>query len=123
VTGMAHFAALALAALVAGAAAAKTAYLGLWEGWMCRNKSYDIKLAVIRVEAETAAIVYAGASLDKAPHVERVTARFVGPALVTDLDDYRRLSLELRRDGHLNVKGEAVPYHDRWRVGVMNRMW
>ena len=114
---------LEIAAADPGLPETKTDYLGLWEGWMCNGKSFDIKLAVVQVGPESAEIVYAGASLDMAPHVERVTARFVARALIAELKDFRRLTLELRPDGHLNVKGEAMLHRYRWCVGIMNRMW
>lgn len=99
----------------------KAAYLGRWRGYMCRGRSFDIRLAVVEVDGVSARLVYAGASLQMAPHVERVTARFVGTDLVAELKDERRLTLGLRQDGHMNVRGEKRNWPGHWCIGLLSR--
>jgi hypothetical protein len=99
----------------------KAAYLGRWRGYMCRGKSFDIRLAVIQVDGVSARLVYAGASLTMTPHVERVTARFVGTALVAGLKDERQITLGLRKDGHMNVRGEKRNWPGHWCIGLLSR--
>jgi hypothetical protein len=99
----------------------KAAYLGRWRGYMCRGRSFDIRLAVVAVDGVSAKLVYAGASLQMAPHVERVTARFVGTDLVAELEDERLLTLGLRKDGHMNVRGEKRNWPGHWCIGLLSR--
>lgn len=79
---------------------------GRWQGWACAGMACDVKVAVERVAADNATVVYAGASASGAV-TQRGEARFVGDELHLSASPDFRLVLRLRPDGDMEMT--------RWR--------
>lgn len=94
-------------------------YGGLWEGWMCRGKSRDAKVAVANVTSEGARVEYR-TNDDKYPSFG-VTLRmkFKGDVLRGTPDNSAYLTLGMRPDGYMNVKYN-VPGR-WWCSGILQR--
>ena len=80
-------------------AAGKTRWSGLWQGWACRDRACDVRIAIEAVTAEGATVVYAAASEQQAQVTDRSQGRFVGNELHTRLHTGARLVLRLREGG------------------------
>ncbi len=97
---------------------ARAAWSGIWSGWACGERACDTKLAVEKVTAEGATIVYSFASRDVPPFVERTTAKFVGDELQAVLGGGALITYRMRPDGSLDflwTKGQD------WSVGILSR--
>lgn len=75
---------------------------GVWQGWACRAMQCDVRLAVEKLSAAGATVVYAGASATQTV-VERAEGQFVGPELVVRLSTGARLVLRMRPDADLEM--------------------
>jgi hypothetical protein len=99
---------------------AKAAYGGVWEGWMCRDKVTDIKLAVDSVTDNGATILYAAGSSSFGTYNETLNGRFSNTAELLEAQFGRgdKLYAGMRPDGNLNIKWALG---DRWCTGVLAR--
>ena len=96
----------------------RAAFGGVWEGWLGRDKTIDIIVAVRKVTNNGAKVDYSvgSASFDK--YNTTISSRFVGDTLQGTFGNGARLILSVRSDGHMNVKyelGSAAP------TGIMQR--
>ena len=94
-------------------------YGGLWEGWMCRARFRDVKVAIANVTSEGAQVEYS-ANDDKYPAFNvTLSMEFDGDVLQELVHNSAYLTLGMRPDGHMNVKFE-VP-NRWWCSGIMQR--
>ncbi len=98
--------------------AAKAAWSGIWSGWACRERACDTKLAVEKITAEGATIVYSFASRTVPPFVERTSARFVGHTLQAGLSGGARIMYRVRPDGALDF---LWTNDQDWSTGILSR--
>ena len=78
---------------------AKARWSGRWNGWACLEAVCDTKLAVERVTAEGAAIVYVFGSAQIRSNPQRLEAKFVGDELHGTLASGSRVAYRMRADG------------------------
>mgnify|MGYP003701001505 CR=1 FL=1 len=96
------------------------AYSGVWSGWLCRNGTTDVKVAVKRVTRTGAAVVYAVAARRIKPRHFDVAAKWKAGVLEFDLPRSSAVVyLRRRPDGNLDIKWERWP---RWCTGVLNKI-
>jgi dienelactone hydrolase len=81
---------------------ARRRWSGRWQGWACAALACDVKVAVERVDAERATVVYAGASASSAV-THRSEATFVGEELHLRVHTGAKLVLRLRADGDMEM--------------------
>lgn len=77
-------------------------WAGIWRGWACRAAQCDVKLAIERLSAEGATVVYAGANTTQRI-TERGEARFINNELHMPLRNGATLLLRLREDGDMDL--------------------
>ena len=95
---------------------AHAAYGGVWEGWMCRDRVVDLKIAVTDVTDAGAIVVYASGSKSfGAFEHPPITARFSGDVLRGTFGNGVDLILGMRADGGMNVKYDA----ESWCTGIL----
>ncbi|MCD6079358.1 MAG: hypothetical protein K0R89_3302, partial [Ramlibacter sp.] len=70
--------------------------------WACAGHVCDIRIAVERIQGDTATVAYAGASASGS-NVHRGDARFVGDELHLRLHTGAKLALRLRGDGDMEM--------------------
>lgn len=75
---------------------------GIWQGWACLAAQCDVKIAIEKVSADTATVVYAGASATQRT-TERGEAKFVGSEMQMKLHTGAILALRLREDGDMEM--------------------
>jgi dienelactone hydrolase len=75
---------------------------GIWRGSACRFAQCDVKVAVEKLSADVATVVYAGASATQRV-TERGEAQFVDNALQMPLRTGATLVLRLREDGDMEM--------------------
>lgn len=99
-----------------GTSAEHAAYGGIWDGWMCRNRTVDVKIAVTNVTDTGATVYYASGSGSFGAYSHPpVEFRFAGDVLRGTFDNGIDLILGMRPDGHMNVKYDAA----RWCTGIL----
>jgi dienelactone hydrolase len=77
-------------------------FSGLWQGWACAAQACDVKVAVERVGADAATVVYSGASANSTT-VHRGEARFVGEELHLPVPTGATVVLRLRSDADMEL--------------------
>ena len=93
---------------------------GAWEGWMCRNRSADLKFVVTKVTRDGAEIGYAYGSKRFGNFGRTLSARFDGDVLRARFPNGAELILGMREDGHMNVKF-LRPQGKGWCTGILAR--
>ncbi|WP_260295231.1 hypothetical protein [Sedimenticola hydrogenitrophicus] len=99
----------------------RAAFGGVWEGWMCRNKVVDVKVAVRELTNEGAMVDYASGAQSFGSFNITLSAQFSGDVLRGTLPSASGrpdLILGMRSDGHMNVKWDNGT---NWCTGVMER--
>lgn len=97
-------------------AASHAAYGGVWEGWMCRDRVVDLKIAVTDVTDTGATVSYASGSTSFGSFEHPpITARFSGDVLRGTFQNGVDLILGMRADSNMNVKYDA----ESWCTGVL----
>ncbi|WP_028795342.1 hypothetical protein [Thalassobaculum salexigens] len=95
---------------------AHAAYGGIWEGWMCRDRVVDLKIAVTEVTDAGATVSYASGSTSFGSFEHPpITARFSGDVLRGTFRNGVDLILGMRSDGNMNVKYDA----ENWCTGIL----
>ncbi len=102
---------LALTPAAAGTPDDLASYGGLWEGWMCRNRFRDVKVAISNVAREGARVEYRQNDEKYQAFSVTLSMEFSGDVLQGLPNNAAYLTLGMRPDGHMNVKYE-VP--NRW---------
>ena len=95
-------------------------FAGVWEGWMCPNRSVDLKLAITSGTGEGARIEYGYGSKRFGRFNRMLSARFDHDVLRAKLPKGAELILGMRDDGHLNVKWERSK-RNVWCSGILAR--
>lgn len=103
-----------------GTPAHLVSYGGVWEGWMCRKKSVDLKLAITEVTSEGAEVEYSYGSKRFGNVNHRLSTRFDDDVLRGRLPNGAELILGMRNDGHMNVKWERSE-RNAWCTGILAR--
>ena len=98
----------------------QNAYLGVWSGWMCRNKVTDLKIAVRVITSDGAKIAYAAGNANFKQYNEQLSAKFKREAFIATFQRGDTLTLQMRADGHLNVRFDGYD-GDFWCTGVLSR--
>lgn len=80
------------------------AFSGIWHGWMCKGKITDQKLAVVHIDKNGAAIIFARGRAGTKPLRRRLRGEFVGDELRATMPNGAELFYKLRADGHMNTK-------------------
>lgn len=75
---------------------------GIWQGWACFSAQCDVKIAVEKLSADTATVVYAAASATQRT-TERGEAKFVNNEMQMKLHAGATLLLRLREDGDMDM--------------------
>ena len=104
----------------AGTPAGPASYGGVWEGWMCRRKSVDLKLAISNVTSEGAVIEYSYGSKRFGNINRMLSGRFDGDVLRARLPNGADLIFGMRDDGHMNLKWERSE-RNAWCTGILAR--
>ena len=104
----------------AGTPAVLASYGGVWEGWMCRKKSVDLKLAITSVTSAGAEVEYGYGSKRFGNFNRMLSARFDEDVLRARFLNGAELILGMRDDGHLNVKWERSE-RNAWCTGILAR--
>ena len=104
----------------AGTPAELASFGGVWEGWMCRKRSVDLKVAVTGVTGERAEIEYSYGSKRFGTFNRLLSARFDGDVLRASFPNGAELILGMRDDGHMNVKWERSE-RNAWCTGILAR--
>ena len=100
-------------------APAHAAYGGVWEGWMCRDRVVDLKIAVTDVTDTGATVAYASGSKSFGSFEHPpITARFSGDVLRGTFGNGVDLILGMRSDGNMNVKYDA----ENWCTGILGNV-
>lgn len=108
-----------LAPAAVGTSAAHAAYGGVWEGWMCQDRTRDVKLVVHSVDESGAQVAYATASSERGKYTDDLAAKFVGDTLRGQFSGGASLVLGMRPDGYMNVK---FAYGSRFScTGILER--
>ena len=110
---------LSLAPAAVGTSADRAKFGGVWEGWMCRHRSADVKLAVTKVTNEGAEVEYASGSERFGAYDHTMSTRFDGDVLRGEFPDEAELILGMRPDRHMNVKFDRPGRN--WCTGIMQR--
>jgi len=74
----------------------KASWSGVWQGWACRSRACDIRVAIESVTTTGATVVYAGVSEQQPQVTDRAQGSFVGSELHAWLHTGARLVLRLR---------------------------
>lgn len=98
--------------------AEKAKWSGKWNGWACQDYVCDTKLAVEKVTAEGASIIYAFASDRVNPYARRIKARFVGEELQASLPRGDQIYYRMRRDDNLDF---LWTYKHEWVAGILSK--
>lgn len=110
---------LALTPAAAGTPDDLARYGGLWEGWMCRGRIRDVKVAIANVTGKGARVEYRTDD-DRWPAFGvTLSMEFIGDVLQGTPNDRAYLTFGMRPDGHMNVKYELPGRW--WCSGVMQR--
>ena len=112
--------ALQVVPAAAGTPAELAKFGGAWEGWMCRNRSADLKFVVTKVMREGAEIGYAYGSKRFGNFNRTLSGRFEGDVLRARFPNGAELILGMRDDGHMNVKFERLERNVRC-AGILRR--
>lgn len=75
---------------------------GIWQGWACFSAQCDVKVAIEKLSADTATVVYAAASTTQRT-TERGEAKFVNNEMQMKLQAGATLLLRLREDGDMEM--------------------
>lgn len=78
-------------------------FAGIWRGWACRARLCDIAIAVERVAADTAVVVYARVDAVAGTTADRVEGKFAGGELQVKLPSATRLVMRLRQDDDMEL--------------------
>ena len=105
-----------------GTPSQRAVFGGTWNGWMCRNRTFDVKLAVAEVDIEGARIEYSVGSERSGTFAATITARFDGDVLRGPFPrGAAELIVGMRPDGHMNIKYSRLK-GDGWCTGIMQRV-
>jgi hypothetical protein len=100
---------------------AKAAYLGKWDGWMCRRRRVDVKVAVSEINDNEAMVAYHVASEQIAPTTQSFTGKFLDGEIVGILPHGRsEITLAMRDDGNLNIRWRNLD-REGWCTGIISR--
>ncbi|MCD6073668.1 MAG: prolyl oligopeptidase family serine peptidase, partial [Rhodospirillales bacterium] len=99
-----------------------SAFIGRWEGWLCNNASTDAKVAITVVSEQGAQIVYASANGSRKSQSWRATPSWTDGELVGDFSPTSRLTLAMRKDGHLNIRTQDKTNEKNFCTGVLTNM-
>lgn len=80
----------------------KARWGGIWRGWACFSAQCDVKIAIEKLSADAATVVYAAASAVQRT-TERGEARFVNNDMQMKLHSGATLVLRLREDGDMEM--------------------
>ena len=98
----------------------KSKYSGIWEGWMCRKKACDIKVAIEILTSKGGKGVVAIADESSGKWMWRVTFVFLDGELVAHLPNNDTVALLMRSDGNLDIKKSKTD--GSWNVGILGRL-
>ena len=84
------------------------AFGGIWEGWRCSDKGFDMKIAVLDVTNDGATVHYAAAAADAfGPRYAEIPVHFSEDILRGTVSIGKKafdFVLGMRADAHMNVK-------------------
>jgi hypothetical protein len=94
------------------------AFGGIWEGWMCRNRVTDVKIAIHDVSNGEATLTYASGNPSYNNYYSTAAARFDGRTLRGSLSNGAEIILAMRADGNMNIKYQQP---ENWCTGVLRQ--
>ena len=96
----------------------RAAFGGVWEGWMCRDRVVDAKIAVREVSNAGATVDYATGAQSFGNANFTVATRFAGDVLKGTFPNGAGLILGMRSDGHMNIRYDA----QNWCTGILRQV-
>ena len=90
-----------------------TQYAGRWEGWMCRNREVDLKLAIYSGSEQITTVAFPRGSVRRGRESEFINTDFDGIRLTGIAPSGAQIFLQIRDDGYMDVRhriGETT-YH------------
>jgi len=96
----------------------KRAYSGIWEGWMCRNATFDVKVAVFNLTQNGATVAYAQANDSRGKYGATITTEFDKDGLKGKFSYGAELILGMREDGNMNIMWKMK---SNWCSGVLKQ--
>lgn len=91
---------------------------GKWRGWACQDQTCDTRLAVERVTASGASIVYTFASATIKPVIARAEAKFVGNELQASFPSGTTIAYRFRKSGDIEFHWQK---NSSWSTGVLSK--
>ena len=99
---------------------AQNAYLGVWSGWMCRDRVTDLKIAFKEIDSKGATITYASGNAKWKHYKERLKAKYRREAFIGTFRRGDTFTLQMRSDGNLNIRFEHYAGSE-WCTGILSR--
>ena len=110
---------LPLAPAAVGTSADRAKFGGVWEGWMCRRRRMDVKIAITNLTNEGAEVEYASGSERFGAYNHTMSTLFESDVLRGEFPNGAQLILGMRPDGHMDVKFDRPGRN--WCTGIMQR--
>ncbi len=97
----------------------RAAFVGIWNGWMCRRKAVDVKIAITAVTSDDATVSYA-VGRKRGKWGTTTYAKFVDDELKLEFFGGSTVVLRRRPGKILNVKWVSGRIANRWCTGILS---